>query len=328
MNYTVQLKGSIHAYYDEFEALATMLESFVATKRASSQPTMCRPCTVERYEWVSKEVLTSRSNLSHSDMAMFVAKGSWLKKSSLGKFDLVHCSSKERVCHATLEDEDDFIYMYETAFIDLVKKAPFAMDNRPLPLYWRLSNKFKGLSIGQPLTSDKASLCLLDELPRGMSCRELVAASFFLQPITLLKGKMVNKREYDLSTLIKKLASVFKARLEAAEAEVAGAKEASTAPSNAARPKEEASEPRPTRPSPTDSAAAKRKATPSTKETAQNNGKAIAQPSSQPTSWVVPLPAATPMPKVAAPIGPTVAAPELPPNGLPCFVALSGVGSL
>ncbi|RDX83006.1 hypothetical protein CR513_36132, partial [Mucuna pruriens] len=69
--------------------------------------------------------------------------------------------------------------------------ASFAFVSKPLPLYWRLPSKFKGLSRGQLTSEEQASLYLLEELPRGMSCRELVAISFTSQPLQNLKGDIL-----------------------------------------------------------------------------------------------------------------------------------------
>ncbi|RDY09670.1 hypothetical protein CR513_05936, partial [Mucuna pruriens] len=72
-------------------------------------------------------------------------------------------------------------------------RASFTLDDKPLPLYWRLPSKFKGLSKGKLSSKDQAVLHLLDELPRGMSCWDLVEASFSHQPIQHLR-EMLKKR--------------------------------------------------------------------------------------------------------------------------------------
>ncbi|RDX82482.1 hypothetical protein CR513_36721, partial [Mucuna pruriens] len=198
--------------------------------------------------------------MSHSNVALLVAKGTWLKKSFLGKFDLTHCLSEERVCHATREDEGGFIYMYETAFSDLGVVLPFdwftvdvlwmleVSTSQLHPNGWAAMQAFRvifilcpsyplppfslaitppesvkmpvgfpshhsprgasslptrlltrGLSMRQLSFDDWASIRLLDELPRGLSCQDLVVASFSHQSIAFLK-EMLHKRGYDIST--------------------------------------------------------------------------------------------------------------------------------
>ncbi|RDX97829.1 hypothetical protein CR513_19353, partial [Mucuna pruriens] len=270
----------------EPNALAIMLDSFAVAKGASSWPLVPPPRAEEHYEWVSEEVLTYRSCMTRFDVALLVAGGGWLKKSYLNK-----------------EGEGDFIYMYETAFKDLgvvlpfdcfaidvfwmlevapsqlhpngwatmqaSRVVPFALDDRPLPFYWRLPSKFKGLSKGKLSSKDQASLRLLDELPRGMSCWELVAASFSHQPIQPIK-EMLHKRGYDLSAMIKKSAMLLKSRMSSlvdASLGVASSRKSTTTPPETVVPKEVGIERGPTHPSPTNpSPAVKRKAAPSTIE--------------------------------------------------------------
>ncbi|RDX61977.1 hypothetical protein CR513_59746, partial [Mucuna pruriens] len=109
----------------ESEALAAMLESLVMVEGDSSWPPALPSRAQERYEWVSEEVLTYRSSVSRSDVALLVVDGGWLRKSYLNKFDLMLCSSAEHVCHAAREGEGDFIFMYETTFKDLGVVLPF-----------------------------------------------------------------------------------------------------------------------------------------------------------------------------------------------------------
>ncbi|RDX77250.1 hypothetical protein CR513_42653, partial [Mucuna pruriens] len=141
-------------------------------------------------------------------------------------------------------------------------KTSFSLDNKPLPLYSRLPNKFKGLSIGQLFVDDRTSLYLVGELPKSLNCQELVAPSFSRQPIALLKGSFFG------FCLFPTRPGVDQLTYEAAKAVAANAKVTSATPSSTSGPKEATSERRPTRLPPTDSAAAKRKATPSAEETA------------------------------------------------------------
>ncbi|RDX93515.1 hypothetical protein CR513_24193, partial [Mucuna pruriens] len=51
----------------------------------------------------------------------------------------------------------------------------FCLDPRPLPLYWQEPPKFKGLARSQLSLEAKVDLQILDNLPRGMSCRDIVS---------------------------------------------------------------------------------------------------------------------------------------------------------
>ncbi|RDX65816.1 hypothetical protein CR513_55491, partial [Mucuna pruriens] len=51
----------------------------------------------------------------------------------------------------------------------------FCADSRPLPLYWREPLKFGGLLRSQLSLKVRVNLQLLDELPRRMNCKEIVA---------------------------------------------------------------------------------------------------------------------------------------------------------
>ncbi|RDX64498.1 hypothetical protein CR513_56942, partial [Mucuna pruriens] len=76
--------------------------------------------------------------------------------------------------------------------IQAIGEASFTLDSKPLPLYWRLPSKFKGFFKGQLTLEDKANLQLLEELPRGMSCKELVAITFEYQPTQNLKSNTMD----------------------------------------------------------------------------------------------------------------------------------------
>ncbi|RDY04946.1 hypothetical protein CR513_11264, partial [Mucuna pruriens] len=193
-----------------------------------------------------------------------------------------------------------------------VKDAPFAMDEQPIPLYWRFPNKVKRLSMGQLSSDDRANWILLNQLPRGVSCWE----------------------GYDLGALIKKSGDVAKGKLEKAKADAAKAKAISTAPSSATTPKD-APKPKQTKlilklvlplSTLTEVANAKRKVAPSTKEANQKKGKTMEGSSSQ----LTPTPVATSTPSfgVIMSTRPTVGSLEFPQGGLANFVASPRVSSL
>ncbi|RDX99318.1 hypothetical protein CR513_17642, partial [Mucuna pruriens] len=59
--------------------------------------------------------------------------------------------------------------------IKAAEAGHFCIDPRPLPLYWQEPPKFKGLARSQLPLEAKVDLQLLDNLPRGMSCRDIVS---------------------------------------------------------------------------------------------------------------------------------------------------------
>ncbi|RDX89434.1 hypothetical protein CR513_28838, partial [Mucuna pruriens] len=70
-----------------------------------------------------------------------------------------------------------------------IKDAPLTMDGEPIPWYWRLPNWVQGLS-SKDLNAD-------DKLPRGVNYKEVVAASFAIDPRHYLIG-------YDLGALMQR----------------------------------------------------------------------------------------------------------------------------
>ncbi|RDY00487.1 hypothetical protein CR513_16317, partial [Mucuna pruriens] len=56
---------------------------------------------------------------------ILLTKGTWVDKSVAGQFTMVRPFEDERVCHAALENEDDYYFMYETLFLDLGISLPF-----------------------------------------------------------------------------------------------------------------------------------------------------------------------------------------------------------
>ncbi|RDY00070.1 hypothetical protein CR513_16791, partial [Mucuna pruriens] len=201
-----------------------------------------------------------------------MVEGGWVRKPYIRRFDLVHCSPLERVCHATQEGEGKFIYMYKTTFKDpgvslpfdyfartlrvapsqlhpngwatmeafralaLIPSASLLLNHYTIRVGWSTSwvslaplskgssfntyttsykgfkNRFvKGFSKEQLTLKDQASLHLLEELPRGMSCKELVAISFSSQLIQNLKD-LLKRHNFDMVALIKEAAQASKAR--------------------------------------------------------------------------------------------------------------------
>ncbi|RDX84911.1 hypothetical protein CR513_33973, partial [Mucuna pruriens] len=79
----------------------------------------------------------------------------------------------------------------------------FYIDPRPLPLYWREPPKFKGLARSQLSLEAKADLQILDSLPRGMNCKDIVSW-ISTNNATLRLKSMLKKQGVDMAELIKK----------------------------------------------------------------------------------------------------------------------------
>ncbi|RDY10309.1 hypothetical protein CR513_05176, partial [Mucuna pruriens] len=67
----------------------------------------------------------------------------------------------------------------------------FCLDPRPLPLYWREPPKFKGLVRSQLSLEAKVDLQLLDSLPRGMNCKDIVSWASTNNAILCLKSEFL-----------------------------------------------------------------------------------------------------------------------------------------
>ncbi|RDX73064.1 hypothetical protein CR513_47367, partial [Mucuna pruriens] len=82
--------------------------------------------STEHYEeWVSPNILKHVPKIKPSKVDRLVAKGTWVDPSSTNNFIMQAPFDDECICHAALEDKDDFIFMYETVFEDLGVSMPF-----------------------------------------------------------------------------------------------------------------------------------------------------------------------------------------------------------
>ncbi|RDX90365.1 hypothetical protein CR513_27770, partial [Mucuna pruriens] len=225
-----------------------------------------------------------------------------------------------------------------------IKDTPFAIDEKLIPLYWRLPNKLKRGKLASP---QQASPRL--ELSGGGSGL-LLPQSYFL-----VEGDFCQKR-YDLGALINESDNIVKGKLEKAEANAAKAKAISAAPSSTTEPKITI-KPIPPPHTLIETATTKRKVAPSTEEVTLKKGKTIegsslqssqvdprptlASPvvtSTQPTPQTISKPGPVPSLKlIATPtlplvvltlVGPVVGTLELLRGGLPCFMASPGISSL
>ncbi|RDY10808.1 hypothetical protein CR513_04609, partial [Mucuna pruriens] len=218
--------------------------------------------------------------------------------------------------------------------VKAIGEARFNTNSRPLPLYWKLPDKFKGLYKGQLSLEDRVDLQLLEELPRGMNYKELVAPTFKSKPTYYLKN-LLNKQGFDMEALIRKAVRVTKARVALTSARDAVVAEKEVVPIVAE--KETTSTEKemeatvagrgPIGPLPQfePSSAAKGKVDAAEEETCKNgkaNGQALPQPiSAATTSTIVRV-------WVIVTLGPNFPVPQLPPCELSCFAAPPTANSL
>ncbi|RDX72489.1 hypothetical protein CR513_48029, partial [Mucuna pruriens] len=195
---------------------------------ASSWPLAPPPHAHERYKWVSEEVLTYCSSVSRSDVALLVAATEgeddfiYMYETTFKDFGVVlpldsfvvdvlwmleggrSCPLHSPFCPSLsyyttrVSQNVDWVSLIPlpkgslfTAYVHALHEASFVLDDKLVPLYWRLPSKFKGFSKGQLSFEDQANLHLLDELLKGMSCWDLVVASFSHQLIQLMKGEFL-----------------------------------------------------------------------------------------------------------------------------------------
>ncbi|RDX60610.1 hypothetical protein CR513_61232, partial [Mucuna pruriens] len=69
--------------------------------------------------------------------------------------------------------------------------ASFCSDYRPMPLYWRLPLKAQVTRKSQLSLEGKVGLQLLDELPKGMNCKEIVSLAVGSKPLYYLKSEFI-----------------------------------------------------------------------------------------------------------------------------------------
>ncbi|RDY02336.1 hypothetical protein CR513_14221, partial [Mucuna pruriens] len=96
---------------------------------------------------------------------------------------------------------------FKSCFVKIkaVEGGRFCADPRPLPLYWREPLKFKGLLRNQLSLEARVDLQLLDELLRGMNCKEIVAGVSFTYG-------MLKKQGFNIEELIRRSKLTNKAR--------------------------------------------------------------------------------------------------------------------
>ncbi|RDX93692.1 hypothetical protein CR513_24001, partial [Mucuna pruriens] len=242
-----------HVWDDLFESepvpLAVMPKSMVLAGVPSR--------STEHYEeWVSPNVLKHVSKVKPSEVDRLVVKGAWVDPSSANDFIMQAPFDNECVCHAALEDEDDFIFMYDTVFEDLgismpfdffyaevlgmlgippsqlhpnswvvlgafetsgchlgvsrdhalhefisplhgvfqgfktryikivpIKGASLTMDGEPIPWYLRIPNQVQGMSLEDLNAGDQVSWGILNRLPHGVNCKEVVVPGSVLKPV-------------------------------------------------------------------------------------------------------------------------------------------------
>ncbi|RDY07282.1 hypothetical protein CR513_08624, partial [Mucuna pruriens] len=93
------------------------------------------------------------------------------------------CAAIQAVCLALIVIPSALVFLshyttwgFKSCFVKIkAEDSHFCVDPRPLPLYWKEPLKFKGLLRSQLSLEASVDLQLLDALPRGMNCKEIVA---------------------------------------------------------------------------------------------------------------------------------------------------------
>ncbi|RDX58305.1 hypothetical protein CR513_62386, partial [Mucuna pruriens] len=88
--------------------------------------------------------------------------------------------------------------------IKALGEGSLCIDRQPMPLYWRLPLKAPGTHKSQLSLEEKVALQLLDELPRGMNCKEIVSLVIGRKPVSHLR-RMIEDEGIDMTALIRKV---------------------------------------------------------------------------------------------------------------------------
>ncbi|RDY10114.1 hypothetical protein CR513_05413, partial [Mucuna pruriens] len=91
--------------------------------------------------------------------------------------------------------------------ITALGEMSFCSDRQPLPLYWKLPMRDQLTPKGQLSSEEKAIFQHLDELPRGMNCRELVAL-IGEDPQEYMRS-VLKKKGLDMDELIRKAKGIL-----------------------------------------------------------------------------------------------------------------------
>ncbi|RDY14226.1 hypothetical protein CR513_00739, partial [Mucuna pruriens] len=100
--------------------------------------------------------------------------------------------------------------------IRALTEGSLCTDGQPMPLYWRLPLKASGTHKSRLSPEEKVTLQLLDELPRGMNCKEIVALALGRKPASHLRSEsyfsllrrgveMIEDEGIDMAALIRKV---------------------------------------------------------------------------------------------------------------------------
>ncbi|RDY12597.1 hypothetical protein CR513_02572, partial [Mucuna pruriens] len=134
----------------------------------------------EHFEWVHENVLSYHSDMADFEVESLSQQEEWVHGLHPPQFALTHCSPSERALMMT-PFASVFLNHYtirvgkKVGWITALGEASFFSDRQPLPLYWKLPMRDQVTPKSQLSPKEKAVFQLLDELPRGMNCRELVA---------------------------------------------------------------------------------------------------------------------------------------------------------
>ncbi|RDX76393.1 hypothetical protein CR513_43614, partial [Mucuna pruriens] len=152
----------------------------------------------EDFEWLDDDVLKYRSLILSSYVERLARSEDWVHPNFAASYAIAPCSSDEWSYQSAQNNETDFIYMYETVLYDLGVILPFddfaprvlqILGVAPSQLHsnsWATIQAFRivcrALFNGTKQVSlspnEQTHLDLLEEFPKGMNCKKIMAMIF------------------------------------------------------------------------------------------------------------------------------------------------------
>ncbi|RDY07507.1 hypothetical protein CR513_08369, partial [Mucuna pruriens] len=100
------------------------------------------------------------------------------------------CSFRAEMLLLGLQNKSNLLLTWYVKVL-LMGDASFTMDGGPIPWYWHLPNRVKGLNQEKLDVEDQVSWDILNQLPRGMNCKEVVAVEVGLHAIRAASSRRV-----------------------------------------------------------------------------------------------------------------------------------------
>ncbi|RDY11893.1 hypothetical protein CR513_03379, partial [Mucuna pruriens] len=116
--------------------------------------------------------------------------------------------------------------------ITSVSGASFACDSKPLPLYWKYPSQFKGIKQTSLSPTNQVHLGWLEEFPKGMNCKQLVAMIFEPRPVNCLID-FLDQQGTNIHSLLQRVQKEKKSRTVKSQSDNAGQATQETSTSSA-----------------------------------------------------------------------------------------------